>query len=69
MGVKTLKGSPKAMKGDLCEKTLARVEPNSLQLHALTKPACDYMHSTTAHSDLEVCEKAVLFMVQNFRMI
>ena len=49
--------------------TLARVEPNSLQLHVLTKPVRDYMHSTTAHSDLEVCEKAVLFMVHNFRMI
>ena len=46
--------------------TLARVEPNSLQLHMLTKPVCDYMHSTTAYSDLEVCEKAVLFMVHNF---
>ena len=69
MGVKTLKGNPKAMKGDLCEKTLARVEPNSLQLHVLTKPVCDYMHSTTAHSDLEVREKAGLFMVQNFGMI
>ena len=68
MGVKTLKGSSKAMKGDLCEKTLARAEPNSLQLHVLTKPVCDYMHSTNAHSDLEVCEKAGLFMVQNFRM-
>ena len=49
--------------------TLARVEPNSLQLHVLIKPVCDYMHSTTAHSDLEVCGKAVLFMVHNFRMI
>ena len=39
------------------KKTLARVEPNSLQLHVLTKPVCDYMHSATAHSDLEVCVK------------
>ena len=66
MGVKTLKGSPKAMKGDLCEKHLlgqGLIHYNCMCWQNL------YMHSATAHSDLEACEKAVLFMVQNFRMI